>query len=231
MADGDLTTKLCACGCGEFVKPERRPHIFIPGHNGRGRWRKPRFQFTCNQCGKVSEGTAAKVRNRSYCSNECRDAFRRERIGTAHPHYKRVEQICQNCGKPFVVIPSRLRRGTVYCSMECGHRGRSRKLAGKPRPRKGPQAGIHAAKKRDDFACRICGFNTVVHGHHIAPRRAGGSNNIENIITLCPNHHAMVHARLLTTADLRAAMPTEAPNPMPAMFRAKHMINYRTTPA
>jgi len=111
--------------------------------------------------------------------------------------------------------------------MECGRRGRVRKMAGKPRHRKGPQAGIRAAKKRDEFACRICGFDTVVAGHHITPRRAGGSNNIENIITLCPNHHAMVHAGLLTAADLQAAMPTEPPSPMPVRFRPKHVMNYR----
>lgn len=230
MADRHLSTELCACGCGEFVKVgyHNRVNRFITGHNGRAP-RKPRVEFTCNQCGKISELTAAKARRRSYCSTECRDTFRRERVGTAHPQYKRVERICENCGKSFVIIPSRVAgsHGAVYCSMECGRRGRSRKMAGKPRHRKGPQAGIRAAKKRDEFACRICGFNTVVHGHHITPRRASGSNNIENIITLCPNHHAMVHAGLLTTADLRAAMPTEPPNRMPVMFRAKHAINYR----
>jgi hypothetical protein len=62
------------------------------------------------------------------------------------------------------------------------------------------------------------------------PRRVGGSNLLENIITLCPNHHAMAHAGLLGIAELQAAMTQEPHDPMPAIYRAKNAVGYRVLP-
>jgi len=39
--------------------------------------------------------------------------------------------------------------------------------------------------------CIICGFDKRVHLHHIIKRRIGGSNDKENLVYLCPNHHWM----------------------------------------
>ena len=37
--------------------------------------------------------------------------------------------------------------------------------------------------------CVICGFNKYVEKHHIIKRRNLGSDEDENLIYLCPNHH------------------------------------------
>ena len=37
--------------------------------------------------------------------------------------------------------------------------------------------------------CAVCGFNKKVDTHHIIKRLKGGSNDDENLICLCPNHH------------------------------------------
>ena len=37
--------------------------------------------------------------------------------------------------------------------------------------------------------CIICGFNKRVHLHHIIKRAEGGSEDTENLVYLCPNHH------------------------------------------
>jgi hypothetical protein len=37
--------------------------------------------------------------------------------------------------------------------------------------------------------CLICGFDKFVEKHHIIKRRYFGSDNEENIVCLCPNHH------------------------------------------
>jgi len=46
---------------------------------------------------------------------------------------------------------------------------------------------------RDDSKCRICGVSYNVKNpievHHIIPKKAGGSNSLKNLITLCQRHH------------------------------------------
>jgi predicted HNH restriction endonuclease len=51
--------------------------------------------------------------------------------------------------------------------------------------------------------CIVCGFNVVVHFHHIIPVFEGGLSTKENIICLCPNHHEMVHKNLISDEELK----------------------------
>lgn len=51
------------------------------------------------------------------------------------------------------------------------------------------------------YRCQVCGFSyTNIYGvsyaetHHITYLREGGSDTLENMIVLCPNHHRLVHA-------------------------------------
>lgn len=46
--------------------------------------------------------------------------------------------------------------------------------------------------------CIICGFDEVVEVHHIIPRRVGGDDSPENLILLCPNHHAMADRGMIS---------------------------------
>ncbi len=66
--------------------------------------------------------------------------------------------------------------------------------------------GKNIALRRDNFACVICGFDATVHAHHITPRSKGGDHDPANLVTLCPNHHAMVHRKMITAAALTAAI-------------------------
>ena len=67
----------------------------------------------------------------------------------------------------------------------------------------GDGAGFHnvksAALHRDGYKCQICGQE---HGkleiHHIIFRSEGGSNSIDNLITLCPECHHKIHQGELT---------------------------------
>ncbi len=60
--------------------------------------------------------------------------------------------------------------------------------------------------ERDGGCCRICRFSAVVDIHHIVARKDGGINHPDNLITLCPNHHAMVHRAMISPDELRAAL-------------------------
>ena len=48
--------------------------------------------------------------------------------------------------------------------------------------------------KLDGGACRVCGTRDNLHVHHIRYRgQPGGTDEVDNLITLCLEHHALVH--------------------------------------
>jgi 5-methylcytosine-specific restriction endonuclease McrA len=60
--------------------------------------------------------------------------------------------------------------------------------------------------RRDGARCQVCGFDTLVEVHHIIPRRHGGPDTLDNLITLCPNHHTMADRGLISVEELRALL-------------------------
>lgn len=46
-------------------------------------------------------------------------------------------------------------------------------------------------KYKNRCAIENCLFNEVLEIHHLKPRRLGGEDGMENLILLCPNHHAL----------------------------------------
>jgi predicted restriction endonuclease len=52
---------------------------------------------------------------------------------------------------------------------------------------------IHNSK----CAIQNCTFNIALEIHHLRPVRLGGDDVVENLILLCPNHHAMADRGLL----------------------------------
>ena len=53
---------------------------------------------------------------------------------------------------------------------------------------------------RDNHRCRICGDTNNLHIHHIRKRRDGGTNDSDNLITLCNSCH-----RHIETGDVEHA--------------------------
>jgi hypothetical protein len=93
------------------------------------------------------------------------------------------------------------------CSKRCRYIIVANKLSG---ARSSPKP---MALQRDGARCRLCGFDVVVHVHHIVHKARGGNNSLGNLITLCPNHHAMAHRGLIATEELYAALPDPVPVP------------------
>lgn len=50
-----------------------------------------------------------------------------------------------------------------------------------------------AVFRRDDWKCRKCGFRDGLHPHHIVYKSKGGTDTMDNIITLCWRCHRDVH--------------------------------------
>jgi len=56
---------------------------------------------------------------------------------------------------------------------------------------------------RDNYTCQICGNKKNLEVHHIIPRSKGGTNVVENGITLCKNCHKAVHeCKIKLTANI-----------------------------
>ncbi|MBI4298456.1 MAG: HNH endonuclease [Chloroflexi bacterium] len=52
-------------------------------------------------------------------------------------------------------------------------------------------------KKRDRFRCTQCGASDVeLHVHHVVPLSQGGSNDLDNLVTLCASCHSEIHPRM-----------------------------------
>ena len=41
--------------------------------------------------------------------------------------------------------------------------------------------------------CVVCGEDKIVHQHHFVPKSLGGGDEEENMLTLCPTHHYLLH--------------------------------------
>ena len=56
-----------------------------------------------------------------------------------------------------------------------------------------------AVLRRDGGCCRVngCRNATFVDVHHLRPRSEGGSDDVENLVTLCVAHHHAIHDRRL----------------------------------
>lgn len=63
-------------------------------------------------------------------------------------------------------------------------------------------------------ACVVCGWRIEkrrsygLEVHHIKPVRDGGTNDPDNLVVLCPNHHAEADYGILTPEQLRAHRAT-----------------------
>lgn len=67
----------------------------------------------------------------------------------------------------------------------------------------GDAAGFYNVKaavlNRDDYSCQLCGVkDTRLEVHHIRFRSQGGSDRMDNLVTLCSDCHGKVHSGELT---------------------------------
>lgn len=42
-----------------------------------------------------------------------------------------------------------------------------------------------------NWKCPFCGWTETFEVHHIIPRCEGGSDELSNLVMLCPNHHSL----------------------------------------
>lgn len=159
----------------------------------------------CRNCGKQILGRKrpSELPKRVYCSNECRDAHSR---GPNSPNWRegsRTYALCVICGKEFWYYKTMGNTGR-YCSRKCAGADHWRKVGGrKNRNWKGDERCLSVMnqfrKRHLPNKCAICGWKEAgCDGHHIIPRKDGGTNNLGNTIVLCPNHHRLANVGILS---------------------------------
>lgn len=114
------------------------------------------------------------------------------------------EHYCK-CGKKFtgVIIKK-------YCSEDCKKKynseyTRERKLNFLMHGEGDWRPSIHKIKPVDydnliKNGCNICGYKLTINIHHIDSNRQNG--NLNNLIVLCPNHHALITRRMFSLNEL-----------------------------
>lgn len=208
------TEILCACGCGQAIKKARYPSQqskFINTHQHRGEhngnYRGGKIKKACPICLKSFLGWPSQ--HEITCGND--SCYRQwQSLTTKARGRNKISVICDYCGKEFLRFPSQLKKKN-YCNRSClgktkGHDNNGNWQGGKWRWFQG-QVLI-----RDKNQCVICGFDLVVHVHHIIGRKQGGKDEFSNLVTLCPNHHCLADLKMIDQEVLKSlATEPEAP--------------------
>ena len=128
--------------------------------------------------------------------------------GAMGPHYQIHVHQCPNCSKATVPSPQGERELTAVeteaatCDAQIHKPGGRNQSTIPPKTRRDVLA-------RDRHQCRRkgCQHTRHVHLHHILPRAKGGTNELDNLVTLCTACHELWHQN---GGDL-SAMLTNAP--------------------
>jgi hypothetical protein len=146
------------------------------------------IEKNCKECSKKFNCDSREHNrgNGNFCSISC---------GMKHTNKNRklYELLCKHCGSKFLSSDKR----TKYCSYSCKQKNYRRKARSN---------NSHDKALLDKLRlepCAICGWNISTRDvHHIVDVAKGGKNEESNLITLCPNHHRMVHNNLISQDNL-----------------------------
>jgi len=146
-----------------------------------------------------------------------------------------IQQICMECKLPFHAPKAEVKRGNAkFCSRSCNatHFNKNKALqnakeyicrkcgdkfiAHSPQAAKFCSANCKSVYNRNkrkrkraisSISCEICNWDEYsCDVHHIELVANGGSDDPDNLISLCPNHHRMVHRKLIPIEKLKEAV-------------------------
>lgn len=162
----------------------------------------------CATCGKEFQRRKHEIKSvKVYCSQKCAAAANGRPNGTGRT-YGKVTKTCEECGKEYTISYAHSLNRRFCCKL-CEHAYRSKHIRGENNPNfrhgKNRVAAKWNAFRWYPKRCAICGFDVAVEIHHIRPIAKDGTNAIDNLIVLCPNHHAMAGRKMFTEEQLRKA--------------------------
>lgn len=156
-----------------------------------------KLKKNCMICGKEYETYKP---NSKTCSISCRQKHN----GLQHKR-KGIYKNCEICGKEFYAQPCAI-ESHRFCSIGCTNKYFSIEFVGEKSNfyKNGNYQGRgqdwyknrDLVRKRDNHTCKICNKENSNVVHHIIPYKICNHNEINNLITLCPNCHAKVHGHM-----------------------------------
>lgn len=165
----------------------------------------------CEICGTEKRFEGYKVRRNKafFCSMKCRNIWRSQTIqGENHPLWIGLVTLeCANCKKQFQRKREKYRKNNDkffctencmfdYMTKQCGEDHPWYKQGGRyPLYGRNWRANRKKARERDNYTCQDCGTTETVLGkhldvHHLISRAEGGTNDLDNLISLCRSCHA-----------------------------------------
>lgn len=142
----------------------------------------------CQCCGKsfLAENREINRGNAKYCSQSCAGKMSKELEYT---------HICKHCGREFTSTS----KNSKYCSTICkqkNYRARQKSLLAE-------KSIKYYYNFFENIPCEICGWDKSVRDlHHITEVANGGSTELTNLISVCPNCHRMIHRNLISKEQL-----------------------------
>lgn len=164
----------------------------------------------CLYCGKHFHRSPSELKRggpNTYCSRECYEQARQERVTAKHKHGYvpggrggDVKVHCANCGKPIYLRPSNVKAvKNHYCSRKCMREHRTLPVS-QLTPGRAAYRG-HLVQERG--RCELCGLAEpdILVVHHKDGNRS--NNAKENLAVLCPNCHARIHREGITPFEIK----------------------------
>lgn len=142
----------------------------------------------CQICNSEFEADTREVNrgNAKFCSLTCAGK-------NSHKNIKPIKHQCKHCGNNFYSKSLTVK----YCSISCKQKNYRLKSSNNTVSMK------TIYRKLKHLPCQICGWQEAARDvHHIKSVVKGGTNEISNLIVLCPNHHRMIHSKLISEIDL-----------------------------
>jgi 5-methylcytosine-specific restriction endonuclease McrA len=201
---------MCACGCGQPIKRRRYPSQgqprFLQGHQHKGanngNYRGGKTMYACAVCGKTFYEWASQP-HRTCGDPACYAQW--QRLTTTARGRNTTVVTCDYCGKTLLRFPSQVRERN-YCNRFCQFQGQGSIISGF---NNGNWRGgstryfMLQASIRDGHRRVVCGFDLAVDVHHVTPRSKGGTDDLSNLLTLCPNHHRLAHRGIIDLESYR----------------------------
>jgi len=146
-----------------------------------------RQKFCCQSCSAIYNN------KRRVVSDDQKMKVRTALLGRERPALRtRKPKPCQECGLEF--LPDRPRRR--FCSHDCWLKAR-----GASDRKQISYRTFRKIIKRafPDWKCPFCDWKATYDVHHINGR---SSNDISDLVMICPNHHSAVHHGLMSKDKL-----------------------------
>jgi DNA-directed RNA polymerase subunit RPC12/RpoP len=153
----------------------------------------------CERCNKEHDGKYASGR---FCSRSCANIriISQEQKESARLFHKILnDYVCITCGTSF---SGKIRSDRLIKCKNC----RKERVV-----KENVKSILEYSKrtvakiiKRAKLKCAMCGWDeTSLDVHHIIERKNGGTNDMDNLIAICPNCHRKAHEKKYTKEQLK----------------------------